>query len=571
MYANAINATLRTAILINIILQIDSPFQLTEHLKSLHTAALHRSSDSTITPIDRNTALRLATPPDGIDKYLWLYELCRLLCKEINAVILALFADSPPCSAQTCNEMRASEWQYLCAVHDPPKPCCAIDYCCHTLDWTNSVLTSQKNFPSRMGLSEGGAGGGNNNSQLRQLTNIFRRVYRIFAHAWFQHREMYWKVELKSGLYVFFKTVCDVYNLIPEDNYTVPPEAEGIEPPPATQEKKPKIMKREEESEPHLKAPVADGATTKRHRHTPSVGNESITTVLEDPEEDDDKNTAEKLEETVILSSEPPAYEPEPASEPPITNLAPAEDPPSFEAATATETPTQAEETSAEVPIISVAETAITPEEKTTDPVTEQPEAVPTIKDEGEVIAEQVASSAASDTDSHGSWQVLTNEQTSTEATPASSVTAEEPEVEVKSDEPIEATTDATDVAAESSEEKADSPATATAKEEAEAAAAKVEEEPTEEPASTTTADVEEADIPKPSVEAVEPSSEVPEELKHLVDAKTDVPEVKTEDTASSPVDALSKSERRKSKIPRAVSPAVKKAESPKPEGVKEE
>lgn len=321
--------------------QIDSPFQLTEHLKSLHNAALHRDSSTTISPIDRPTATRLAQPPEGVDKYLWLYELCRLLCKETNAIIVALFSDDPPCSAQTCTEMRASEWQYLCAVHDPPKPCCAIDYCCHTLDWTNHVLTSQKNFPSRLALGDAGAGGsGGGHSQLRQLTNIFRRVYRIFAHAWFQHRDMYWKVELKSGLYVFFKTVCDVYNLIPEDNYTVPPEAEGIEPPkeqsPKQGGKPPLIMKRQEdnsgmdheqtegEKHPHLRAPTADASTTRRHKHTPSVGSESITTVLEDPEEDDDEKMS-GMEETVILSSEPPEYSAEPG--PVIENLAAAEDP----------------------------------------------------------------------------------------------------------------------------------------------------------------------------------------------------------------------------------------------------
>jgi hypothetical protein len=62
---------------------------------------------------------------------------------------------------------------------------------------------------------------------MRQLTNIFRRVYRIFAHAWFQHREIFWSVEGTYGLYLLFKTVCDEYHLIPEDSYTIPAEAEG--------------------------------------------------------------------------------------------------------------------------------------------------------------------------------------------------------------------------------------------------------------------------------------------------------------------------------------------------------
>lgn len=32
-----------------------------------------------------------------------------------------------------------------------------------------------------------------------------------------------------SGLYVFFKTVCDFYDLLPAENYKLPPEAEGLE------------------------------------------------------------------------------------------------------------------------------------------------------------------------------------------------------------------------------------------------------------------------------------------------------------------------------------------------------
>jgi hypothetical protein len=115
----------------------------------------------------------------------------------------ALFADDPPCSAATCPEMRASEWQYLCAAHEPPKSCCAIDYCCHTLDWCATALTSTKLFPSRLGL---GTETLSAQAQIRKMTEVFRRVYRIFAHAWFSHRDVFWRVESKTGLYLLFKT-----------------------------------------------------------------------------------------------------------------------------------------------------------------------------------------------------------------------------------------------------------------------------------------------------------------------------------------------------------------------------
>lgn len=318
---------------------IDSAFQLTEHLKALHETYTHPpDAPDTAFPVDKETARALAQPPPGVDGGIWLYELCRFLTLKANLMVVGLFTDTPPCDASSCPEMRASEWQYLCAAHEPPKSCCAIDYCCHTLDWCATSLTSTKLFPSRLALgttAAGGAGGGgetaSSQTQLRKMTEVFRRVYRIFAHAWFAHREAFWRVEAKTGLYVFFKTVCDEFRLIPEDNYTIPPEAEGIEATPtsAPHHTLPSIMSRspyqpwgtygdqqeheEEPAEQDDSAPaepaepeepavattaaavagnitLATGNTTKRHRHTMSHDRSaSISTVIhEEIEEDDD-------------------------------------------------------------------------------------------------------------------------------------------------------------------------------------------------------------------------------------------------------------------------------------------
>ncbi|KAK4039042.1 hypothetical protein C8A01DRAFT_16927 [Parachaetomium inaequale] len=191
-----------------------------EHLAALHY--YHTASHTT--PISRETAKLLATPPPGIDKTLWLYELCRFLIAQCNTLIVGFLFDSPPCSAATCPEMRAGEWQFLCAVHDAPKSCCAIDYCCHTLDWATNVVTNPKIFPSRFVVDAH-----DKNTALKNLVNVFRRLHRIFAHAWFQHRGVFWSIEGQSGLYVFFKSVCDVYDLLPAENYKLPPEAEGLD------------------------------------------------------------------------------------------------------------------------------------------------------------------------------------------------------------------------------------------------------------------------------------------------------------------------------------------------------
>lgn len=196
--------------------------------------------------------------------------------------------------------MRASEWQFLCAVHESPKSCCAIDYCCHTLDWATNIVTSQKIFPSRLSLGDGdgidGSGPG-----FKHLINIFRRLHRIFAHAWFQHRGVFWQVEGQTGLYVLFKTVCDNYDLLPAENYKLPPEAEGLE---AAPEGKflPTILK-PENSLPYNAGPNSEAkedqnfmsigrTNTRRHiRSSPSTGS-AVTTV---PEADFEEDAGEDM------------------------------------------------------------------------------------------------------------------------------------------------------------------------------------------------------------------------------------------------------------------------------------
>ncbi|RMY77205.1 hypothetical protein D0862_13601 [Hortaea werneckii] len=317
---------------------LDSPFQLTEHLKALHYSYTHPPDSSAVQPITASIAHDLAQPPPHTASEIWLYELGRFLIQKTNQIIVALFADSPACSAQTCPEMRASEWQYLCAVHDPPKSCSAIDYCCHTLDWAATTLTSSKMFPSRLGLgsspSSSLSAAGTTAaaittdkvlaSQMKEIKNIFRRVYRIYAHAWFQHREMFWRVEGKNGLYVLFKTVCDEYGLIQPENYTIPPEAEGQEPSEKEAEEEeeggaaglrpqkkqqhqllqtPMLLKRDMGAEGFGNDAGVD--TTKRHRHTLSDRSSSVTTVIQEEVEEEDEQPTTRTTTTMTTAEAP--------------------------------------------------------------------------------------------------------------------------------------------------------------------------------------------------------------------------------------------------------------------------
>ncbi|KAL8933937.1 MAG: hypothetical protein Q9216_006146 [Gyalolechia sp. 2 TL-2023] len=288
--------------------QLESAFQLQEHLKALYTSFTKSEDGQHSTAVNAETAHALANAPEGVDPLLWLYELCRLLVIQTNAVIVGFYADNPPCSKDTCPEMRASEWQYLCAVHDPPKACYAIDYCNHTLDWAANQLTSPKIFPSRLTLGSQSTGGSQNG--LRALTNIMRRCYRIFAHAWYSHRRVFWGVEHTQGLYIFFKTVCDVYNLVPHDSYTVPPEAEGLASPEgdtqevnrASVEHPGATTKLPKTEETDATTSISTGATTRRHKHTPSTGS-AVMTIAESDEDDKEHHSPDKDVPLDVLSS----------------------------------------------------------------------------------------------------------------------------------------------------------------------------------------------------------------------------------------------------------------------------
>ncbi|KAK4865983.1 hypothetical protein LT330_008723 [Penicillium expansum] len=265
----------------------------------------------------------LTKPPNGFGEPAWKYELCRFFTIEANRLVEGFLTENPPCSSQTCPEMRVNDWQYICAGagHSGAKYCCAIDYCCHTLDWAMNILALENT--SRLISS-------NDDKSMKTLEDIFRRLYRFFAHAWFRHPGVFSKVAGHSGLYVFFKTVCVHYNLV--KGYTIPLKAGGPDEVAAAQ-KMEEAEKRKEEAEG--KAPkekpansnnrftilrkegenpfgaavesqdsaLVTSATTRRHKHSPSTGMR-VTPIAEDAE-DLEETTSLPLRGPLRLSPEP--------------------------------------------------------------------------------------------------------------------------------------------------------------------------------------------------------------------------------------------------------------------------
>ncbi|ELK04813.1 Mps one binder kinase activator-like 3, partial [Pteropus alecto] len=132
-------------------------------------------------------------------------------CLELNGLAVKLQSE---CHPETCTQMTATEqWIFLCAAHKTPKECPAIDYTRHTLDGAACLLNSNKYFPSRVSIKE---------SSVAKLGSVCRRIYRIFSHAYFHHRQIFDEYENETFLCHRFTKFVMKYNLMSKDNLIVP-------------------------------------------------------------------------------------------------------------------------------------------------------------------------------------------------------------------------------------------------------------------------------------------------------------------------------------------------------------
>ncbi|KAG7268926.1 hypothetical protein CRUP_002922 [Coryphaenoides rupestris] len=130
-------------------------------------------------------------PPEGQDEGVWKYEHLRQFCLELNGLAVKL-------------------------------QCPAIDYTRHTLDGAACLLNSNKYFPSqciqilflfRVSIKE---------SSVAKLSSVCRRIYRIFSHAYFHHREIFDAYENETFLCHRFTRFVMKYYLMSKDNLIVP-------------------------------------------------------------------------------------------------------------------------------------------------------------------------------------------------------------------------------------------------------------------------------------------------------------------------------------------------------------
>ncbi|KAK8847403.1 hypothetical protein IAR55_005261 [Kwoniella newhampshirensis] len=153
----------------------------------------------------------------GPERDVWIYEHLRRIPIDLTPLLTSLL---PICTRETCPQMKADEWLYLCVAHGGggTEECCAIDYILHTVDSTTALLNSSKNFPSRMQIPS---------ASLTHFPSLFRRLSRIFSHAYFHHRETFSLAESETSLYARFVGLCERYELVGPGLLVIPREVVG--------------------------------------------------------------------------------------------------------------------------------------------------------------------------------------------------------------------------------------------------------------------------------------------------------------------------------------------------------
>mmetsp|Transcript_8943 Transcript_8943/g.17504 ORF Transcript_8943/g.17504 Transcript_8943/m.17504 type:complete len:88 (-) Transcript_8943:548-811(-) len=75
-----------------------------------------------------------------------------------------------------------------------------------------AFLTKQKNFPRPNHVALG-------KKAMKELKDVAKRLYRVLAHAYYHHKELFEEFEKKTSLYRRFSKLCMKYKLA---NFTPP-------------------------------------------------------------------------------------------------------------------------------------------------------------------------------------------------------------------------------------------------------------------------------------------------------------------------------------------------------------
>jgi len=161
---------------------------------------------------DPSNIAKIIEPPPEVDLNVWQYEHLRQFILELNLLVTQL---NGICTPQTCPKMQANDWLYLCASHKKEQECSAIDYMTHNLDFATSVLNNLKNFNSRVSIPS---------SSVKNLGTLARRLYRLFSHCFYKHKEIFLEFENEMFLCARFTEFAKRFDLMCAKLFNIPEE-----------------------------------------------------------------------------------------------------------------------------------------------------------------------------------------------------------------------------------------------------------------------------------------------------------------------------------------------------------
>jgi MOB kinase activator 1 len=122
----------------------------------------------------------------------------------------------PHCTKETCPEMKAGdkfEFKWADGVKvKKPITCSASEYVDYLLDWVQDLLENEDIFPQDAGKDFP-------KNFKNTVSDIFRRLFRVYAHIYHHHHDNIKKDNAEAHLNTSFKHFifyCDEFDLIPD-------------------------------------------------------------------------------------------------------------------------------------------------------------------------------------------------------------------------------------------------------------------------------------------------------------------------------------------------------------------
>merc|ERR1712129_258426 len=148
----------------------------------------------------------------GVDgKLRFQLETMKYFLVEVGLFVVYL---SQECDSKNCSKMQATtKFRYRCSAHRKPRDCSSIQYMVHTLD-----LFTEKMNASAYQNTMSATGNGqriNEKKAKKDIGDLCRRVYRIFAHSFFHHRVLFEDYEANHLLCTRFIMFFKKYQLVP--------------------------------------------------------------------------------------------------------------------------------------------------------------------------------------------------------------------------------------------------------------------------------------------------------------------------------------------------------------------